>query len=172
MVHIKQRNDVLDDIIHDAKKHPQGWKAVYGNNTTHLSQDYYIFHPNSGIYLIKEYHKNPFVVKGIGGKIARKIDDEIEANLAPPSGQFGILQADMIRLAKHLKQGMSPRHILSQALSGDDDTLGLKIPLRGHVNASQPSFSSLRHILAQKQSKIDETFGKLATEDGLYRGYD
>jgi hypothetical protein len=172
MVTIKPRHEILDDIIRDAKKHPQGWKAVYGNNAAQLSQDYYLFHPSSGIYLIKEYHKNPFVIRGLGGKIARKIDDDIEAHLTSSSGKFGILQADMLRLADHLKQGMSPSHIFQQALLGHDDTLGLTVPLRGHMNTSQPSFSSLREILATKQAKIDETFGKLATTDGLYRGYD
>jgi len=79
MVKIKKRNEILNDVIRDGKKYPKDWKAVFGKDDKNLSRDYYIFNPNTGIYLLKEYEKNPYEIKGIGGKIARHVDEHIEA---------------------------------------------------------------------------------------------
>lgn len=74
---IKSRNAILTDIIRDGKQHPNGWSATFGNDPESFSHDCYMFHPSVGIYLIKEYDKNPYEVKGVGSKIARHIDDDI-----------------------------------------------------------------------------------------------
>jgi len=66
-VKIKLRNEILNDVIRDGKKYPKEWKAVFGKDKTSLSRDCYIFNPNVGIYLLKEYEKNPFETKGLGG---------------------------------------------------------------------------------------------------------
>jgi len=94
-VEIKSRREFLDNVIRDAKKHPKGWKAVFGKDKERLSRDYYIFNPNTGIYLLKEYQKNPFDVRGIGGKIARHVDEDIEADISKYAGDFGIIQGDI-----------------------------------------------------------------------------
>ena len=58
---IKTRNEILNDVIRDGKKHPKDWKAVFGKDNKSLSKDYYIFNPNIGIYLLKEYDKKNLV---------------------------------------------------------------------------------------------------------------
>ena len=75
---VKTRIETLNDVIKDAKKHPTGWKAIFGKDNNRLSNDYYIFNQKSGIYLLKEYQKNPFELKGVGGKIARYVDEDVE----------------------------------------------------------------------------------------------
>jgi len=64
-VKIKSRNNLLNDIIKDAEKYPKDWKAVIGKDENRFSNDYYIFNPNTGIYLLKEYQKNPYEIKGM-----------------------------------------------------------------------------------------------------------
>jgi len=59
-VQIKSRNVILNDIIKESKKHPKGWNAAIGRDQRLLSNDYYIFNPNVGIYLMKEYQKSPY----------------------------------------------------------------------------------------------------------------
>ena len=88
----KPRNEILNDIIKDSKKFPEGWKAASGKDKKLFSTDYYIFNPNIGIYFLKEYQKNPFQVTGIGTKIARRIDDDIEEEINKNSEDFGIIQ--------------------------------------------------------------------------------
>jgi hypothetical protein len=127
---IKNRNEVLNDIIRDGKKHPTGWNAVFGRDLKRMSHDYYLFNPDIGIYLLKEYQKNPFQIKGVGGKIARHIDDDIESNITKNMGNFGIIQGDIRKILKNLEKGMHPKKILDAAIKGKKD-LGINVPVRG-----------------------------------------
>jgi len=156
-VEIKSRREILDDVVRDAKKHPKGWKAVFGKDKERLSQDYYIFNPNTGIYLLKEYQKNPFNVRGIGGKIARHVDEDIEATISKYAGDFGIIQGDIKKISKNILKGIHPQDIFDSAIKGENEDMGISMPMRGHVSSSKDSFNS--------------KFEKMATDDGLYDSY-
>ena len=166
---IKSRNEILNDIIRDAGKHHNDWTAIFGKDKERLSRDYYIFNPNIGIYLLKEYQKNPFELKGIGSKIARHVDEDIEAEISKHAGDFGIIQGNIRRIAKNLEKGIHPQKIFDAALKGKD--LGIRMPVRGHASASEDSFTNLYNMLSTKQKRLDSKFEKLATDDGLYTSY-
>lgn len=168
---IKSRNEVLNDIIRDAKKYPKDWKAAFGKDKERLSHDYYIFNPNIGIYLLKEYQKNPFEVKGIGGKIARCIDEDIENEITKYASDFGIIQGDIRRILKNLKKGIHPQKIFEAAVEGRGKSLGISIPVRGQASSSDDSFVNLHNTLSTKQKRLDEKFEKMASDDGLYSYY-
>lgn len=168
---IKTRLEILNDVIRDAKKHPKGWKAVFGKDKERLSQDYYIFHPNIGIYLLKEYYKNPFEVKGIGGKIARYVDDEIDNEISKYSNNFGIIQGDIQKILKNVEKGIPPQKILDAAIKNKGKKYGMSIPLRGQSSASEDSFKNLHNTLSNKQKKLDSKLEKTASNDGLYSSY-
>ena len=167
---IKSRSNLLNDVIRDAKKYPKGWKAVIGKDENRFSNDYYIFNPNTGIYLLKEYQKNPFEIKGIGGKIARYVDDNIENEISKDSSDFGIVKSDSLKIAKNLRNGASFEKILNSAVVGKD--MGISIPMRGYASSSKNSYTNIRKELLNKQKKIDSNFEKIASEDGLYSSYD
>ena len=168
---IKSRHETLHDVIRDAKKQPKGWKAIFGKDKERLSHDYYIFHPNIGIYLLKEYHKNPFEIKGVGGKIARSVDDEIDNEISKYSNNFGIVQGDIRKILKNVKQGVPPQKILDAALENKGKKYGMNIPLRGQSSASENSFNNLHNTLSNKQKKLDSKLEKIASNDGLYNSY-
>jgi hypothetical protein len=167
---IKSRSNLLNDIIRDAKKYPKGWKAVIGKDENRFSDDYYIFNPNSGIYLLKEYQKNPYKVKGIGGKIARYVDDNVENEISKFASDFGIIKSDILKISNNLKKGISFENILNAAVKGKD--MGLSMPMRGQASASKENFNNVRNEFLNKQKRIDINFEKIASEDGLYNSYD
>ena len=171
MVNIKSRNEILNDVIKDGKKHPKNWKAVFGRDDKRLSRDYYIFNPKIGIYLLKEYEKNPYEIKGIGGKIARRIDEEIEADISKKAGDFGILQGDFRKIIKNLDKGIKPEKIFDEAIKGKQD-LGLSIPIKGRASTSKDTFNSIHNIYYKEQVRIDKKLEKMALEDGLYKSYE
>lgn len=168
---IKNRNEVLNDVIRDGKKHPKGWKAILGEDRSRFSRDYYILNRETGIYFLKEYEKNPFEIKGIGGKIARRVDDEIEAEISKKSGDFGIIQGDFQKILKNLEKGINPDKIFNEAIKGKKD-YGLKIPVRGKASSSKEAFDNIRNNLSDKHKKIDSKVEKMASDDGLYKSYD
>ena len=167
---IKSRSNLLNDVIRDAKKYPKSWKAVIGKDENRFSNDYYIFNPNTGIYLLKEYQKNPFEIKGIGGKIARYVDDNIENEISKYSSDFGIVKSDILKISSNLRKGTSFEKILNAAVDGKD--MGISMPMRGYASSSKNSYANIRKELLNKQKKIDSNFEKIASEDGLYSSYD
>ena len=169
-MNVKPRSKVLEDIIREAKKYPDGWKAVLGKDYMRLSSDYYIFHPEVGLYLLKEYGKNPYALKGVGGKIARHIDEDIITSISDYSGNFGVIQGDIRKIISNIERGITPHKILSAALEGKD--MGLSIPLRGKASSEEKNYQQMREIISSKQKKIDREFEKLAENEGLYRSYD
>jgi hypothetical protein len=169
-VNIKPRHDILTDIIRSAKHHPRGWTATFGQDTDAFSHDCYLFHPDIGIYLLKEYHKNPFEVKGVGVKLARHLDDDIEEQITTASGGFGIIQGDLKKILANINKGISPERIFTSALSGKD--LGIKIPIQGHASTSEDTFYSLNTTFSPQQKKLRTSVKKMAADDGIYTSYD
>ena len=168
---IKTRNEILNDIISDGKKHPAGWKAVFGNDKKRMSRDYYLFNPNIGIYLLKEYQKNPFQIKGVGGKIARHIDEDIEERITKNAGGFGIVQGDIQRILENLEKGIHPKKIFNAAIKGNKN-LGLSMPIKGSASESEDVFNNIHNNFLTKQKKLDNKFEEIVIEEGLYKSYD
>ncbi len=168
---IKKRNEILNDVIHEGKKFPDGWNAISGKDKKRLSRDYYLFHPKAGMYLLKEYRKNPFQINGVGGKIARKIDQDIETDFKKNQGDFGIVQGNFQKILKNLEKGIKPQSILDSAIHRKKD-LGIKIPVRGKVNSSKKVFENIDMNKNKNKKKIDNKFEKIAYDDGLYKGFD
>jgi hypothetical protein len=166
----KSRNEILNDIIKDSKKFPDGWKAASGKDKKLFSTDYYIFNPNIGVYLLKEYQKNPFQITGIGTKIARHIDDDIEEGINKKSEDFGIVQGNIHKIINNIEKGIHPHKIFEEGLKGKD--LGITIPVRGKVLTSENTFDYLHKMFESKQKKINEKFEKMATDNGVYSSYD
>ncbi|PNX47226.1 MAG: hypothetical protein BV459_04855 [Thermoplasmata archaeon M11B2D] len=169
-VKIKPRNDILKDIIRDGKKHPNGWHAAFGKDPSLFSHDCYIFHPHIGIYLLKEYNKNPFEVKGVGSKLARHIDDDIQEQMSRKSGDFGIIKGDIQKIFLNIQRGIPPQQILSSALQGDD--LGLTIPVQGRASTSIDTFHSLKNVFSHQQRKLETHLKKMVSDDGLFTSYE
>lgn len=167
---IKNRNEILSDIIKDAEHHPKNWKAVFGKDRCQLSSDYYIFHPHVGLYFLKEYEKNPYVHKGVGGKIARHVDDDLEKSIMKFSSDFGIIQGDIHKIASNISKGIHPNNIINAAIKGKD--MGLRIPLRGKISHENESYTSLKENLKPSRKKVDTAFEKMAKKDGLYQSYE
>jgi hypothetical protein len=167
---IKSRNEVLNDIIRDAKKFPKGWKATFAKDDTSFSHNYYIFNPDIGVYHLKEYHKNPFHIKGLGAKIARHIDDDIEEALLRNTSDFGIVQENIQKILRNIERGIPPQKIFDAALQGKD--LGLSIPVRGKASASKDTFTHLQTVLSSKQKSLDSKFEKMMVDDGVYTSYE
>jgi len=168
-VKIKSRNEILDDIIKDSKKYPKGWKAAFGKDNNLFSHDCYIFNPNTGIYLIKEYQKNPFQAKGVGTKIARYIDEDIQEKIHEKSGDFGIIQGNIQKIIKNIDRGVHPQKIFEEGLKGHD--LGIKVPVKGKASTSKDAFNYLQGAFSSKQKRLNSKFEKMVSDDGIYNSY-
>ena len=74
---VRDWQDILSDVADDGVD-AEGWRAVAGQRRRGVGEDLYLGHPQSGVYQLKTYAKNPYEVKGVGSRVARKIDDELD----------------------------------------------------------------------------------------------
>ncbi|MFD1646199.1 hypothetical protein [Haloarchaeobius litoreus] len=74
---VRDWDDIVADVVESGAE-PEGWRAVAGDRANGLGEDLYLGHPNSGVYHLKTYAKNPFEVHGVGTRVARRLDDELE----------------------------------------------------------------------------------------------
>jgi len=91
---VRDWDDIVRDVV-ESNVEPDGWRAVGGNRANGIGEDLYIAHPGVGAFQIKTYAKNPYQVDGVGARVARRVDDELDP-LFPSeerqSGLFGVQQ--------------------------------------------------------------------------------
>lgn len=167
---LKNRDELLSDIINQGKKHPTGWMASFGKNPHHLSEDCYLLHPNIGLFYLKEFQKNPFQQIGIGGKIARKIDDDLTEELRKESQQFGIIQGDIKKIAHNMKKGVTPHEIIQGMF--EDKNKGMSMPVKGNATSSKDAITNFKDHGKNNQNKINDKFKKIARDEGFYSSYE
>jgi hypothetical protein len=120
--------------------------------------------------LLKEYNKNPFEVKGMGLKLARRIDEDIEEQITKKSGDFGIIQGDIQKILRNMNKGIPPQQIFNSAVNGGD--LGITIPVQGKASTSKDTFHSIKSTFHSHQKKLETCFEKMVSEDGIYKSYE
>lgn len=91
---IRDWDDILQEVV-ESDVDPDGWRALGGDRRRGLGEDLYLAHPRVGAFQLKTYAKNPYQVDGVGARIARRVDDDVEP-LFPTkessSGLFGVQQ--------------------------------------------------------------------------------
>jgi hypothetical protein len=88
---IRDWQDVLEDVV-ESDAQADRWRAAAGDRRRGIGEDMYLGHPDVGVFQIKTYARNPYEVEGVGSRVARQVDDEIEP-LFPGSdagGRFGV----------------------------------------------------------------------------------
>jgi hypothetical protein len=87
---VRDWDDIVEEVV-DSGVDPDGWRAVAGDRRQGLGEDFYLGHPSRGVYHLKTYAKNPFEVKGVGSRVARKVDDGLEDFLpGDDAGRFAV----------------------------------------------------------------------------------
>ena len=106
---IRDWQDVLAEVV-EADADPQGWRAVGGDRRRGIGEDLYLAHPGVGVFQLKTYAKNPFEVRGVGSRVARRVDEDLDP-LFPEqgTGRFGVSPAiddedDAERAARDLEE--------------------------------------------------------------------
>jgi len=88
---IREWQDILEDVT-DRDVDPTGWRALAGDRAGGVGEDMYLAHPRAGVFVLKTYAKNPYEVRGVGTRVARKVDDEIGSFLPDEKtgGRFAV----------------------------------------------------------------------------------
>jgi hypothetical protein len=90
---VRDWQDIMEEVV-ESDADPEGWRAVGGDRAGGIGEDLYIGHPGAGVFQVKTYAKNPYEVQGVGARVARRIDDELDPLFpgADAGGHFGVQQ--------------------------------------------------------------------------------
>jgi len=89
---VRDWQDVLADVI-EADRDPEGWRAVAGQRQRGVGEDLYLGHPAAGVFHLKTYAKNPYELQGVGTRVARRVDEDLDPLLprrADDDGRFAV----------------------------------------------------------------------------------
>ena len=181
---IREWQDVVADVI-ERDVDPQGWRAVGGVRARGVGEDIYFGHPRAGLFQIKTYAKNPFEVRGVGARVARRLDDEIGSFLPEDdgTGRFAIrggIDGDedaLRRKANHLEETLKA-HADAPTRPADlfDDVMAvLESPAYGPMefdHRERPdALAEMTDSFEEAERLLDAELDDLIDEDGVGRGF-
>jgi hypothetical protein len=174
--------DVLSDVV-ESKADPKGWRAVSGNRRRGIGEDLYIGHPRAGVFQVKTYAKNPFEVKGVGSRVARRLDDEIDPLFPSEVGgrfavQRGARDEDEARatagrveevLRTHADAPTTGEALFEDVMEAmDSPAFG---PMEYDRYGRPDRMDELSETFEEAEELLEAEFDDLVDDDGVDRGF-
>lgn len=179
---VRDWQDILSDVV-GSNAAPEHWRAVAGDRHRGVGEDMYLGHPDAGVFQLKTYAKNPFEVKGVGGRVARRIDEDLDP-LFPTDGggRFGIQPAiedesQAEKTARGLEEVIKTH---ADAPTTPDalfeDVMGaLDSPAYGPVEYDQydrpDALDDLSNTFEEAEQLLEADFEDIIDTDGVDRGF-
>ena len=88
---VRDWQDILGDVV-ESDADAGDWRAVAGDRRGGPGEDVFLGHPSVGVYQLKTFAKNPYEVQGVGARVARSVDEDLDP-LFPDGdsgGRFGV----------------------------------------------------------------------------------
>ncbi|WP_336359732.1 hypothetical protein [Haladaptatus sp. ZSTT2] len=150
---VRNWQDILEDVV-ESGADAGDWRAVAGNRNRGLGEDLYLGHPKAGVFQLKTYAKNPFEVKGVGTRVARRIDDDLEPFFPNErvGGRFGIQSP--IEESKAERTGKELTEILKAHADAPTTPNALFEDVMGALDS--PAFGPLEFDHTERSAKLDE----------------
>lgn len=182
---VRDWQDILEDVA-ESDADPDGWRAVAGDRRRGLGEDLFLGHPDVGVYELKTYTKNPREVRGVGGRVARRIDEDIEPLLPGRDGDNGGLFAvrnppededHASEMATRLEETV---RVHAEAPTTPDDFVtdvmdALESPAFGPMeyefDGRPDALDDLTDEFADADELLTEDLDDLVEEDGVGRGF-
>ena len=152
---VRDWQDILGEVIEESDDR-DGWRALAGQRSGGVGEDLYLGHPAAGLYQLKTYAKNPYEVRGVGARVARKIDGDIDPLLpgreeAP--GRFGVRRPpedeDQAKdMAKRLEEAVK---VHADAPTTPDDFFDDVMEA-----LDSPAFGPMEFELADRPERLDD----------------
>ncbi|MFB6090977.1 MAG: hypothetical protein ABEJ97_07955 [Halobellus sp.] len=182
---VRDWQDILADVT-DAGVDPDGWRAVAGDRPDGLGEDLYLGHPDAGVYALKTYAKNPTELRGVGGRVARRIDEGLEPLLPSQdrdeAGRFAVQsppedEDHAETMARRLEETVK---VHAEAPTGPEDFFedvmdALDSPAFGPMDyefdGRPDRLDRLREEFEDAEELLSKDLDDLVEEDGVGRGF-
>lgn len=179
---VRDWTDILKDVV-ESSAEPTDWRAVAGQRDQGVGEDLYLAHPATGVFQLKTYAKNPFEVKGVGAKVARSVDEDLDplfpqdrnqrfaVQTPPESEQEAQRIANRVEtvIETHAEAPTSPDALF------DDVMEALESPAFGPLefdHRDRPGeLDELATTFEEAESLLDTELSELIEEDAVDRGF-
>lgn len=181
-MHVRDWQDIVSEVI-DRDVDPDEWRAVAGTRPRGIGEDLYLGHPHAGLYQVKTYAKNPFRVKGVGTRVARKLDDDIGSFLPDETAsRFAVQQAptdesDAKSKARKLEETVKAH---AEAPTTPDDLFADMMeaiespaygPMEYEFSGRPDGMERLASTFTDAEELLEAEFEDLIHDDGIDRGF-
>jgi hypothetical protein len=181
---VRDWDDILADVTEDSNE-PDGWRAVGGRRAGGVGEDVYLGHPATGLFHLKTYAKNPFEVRGVGTRVARKVDGDVEPLLPDTDDEVGRFAVRTPPEDEDEAESMATRleetlKVHAEAPTGPDDLFddvmsALDSPAFGPMEfepTDRPDgLDDLAETFADADDVLDAELDDLIEDDGVDRGF-
>jgi hypothetical protein len=179
---VRDWQDILDDVV-ESTADPADWRAVAGDRANGIGEDLYLGHPDAGVYHLKTYAKNPFEVHGVGSRVARRVDEDIDPFLPTDDhGRFAVNRPptdedDAEEKASTLEQVLRAHADAptTPAALFDDVMETLDSPAFGPMNYAfddrPDALDDLADTFEDAEELLDSELEDLVEADGTKRGF-
>jgi hypothetical protein len=179
---VRNWDDILQEVV-ESDAEPAGWRAVGGDRRGGIGEDLYVAHPGVGAFQLKTYAKNPFEVDGVGARVARRVDEDVDP-LFPDEdsgGLFGVQepvedeatakqQAQELEsvVQTHADAPTTPRAMLEDVMDAlDSPAYG---PMEFDSHGRPASMNRLTDTFEEAESVLDREFEDIVDEN-VERGF-
>ncbi len=180
---VRDWQDILADVADDSTD-PDGWRAVAGSRREGLGEDLYFGHPSVGVYHLKTYAKNPRDLRGVGTRVARRVDDDLGPLLpdAESPGRFAVrrppedeteAKAVATRLEEtlkvHAETPTEPDHLFRDVMEAvDSPAFG---PMEYAFDGRPDELDELGETFEEAEELLSAELDDLIDDDDVDRGF-
>ncbi|XVH31763.1 hypothetical protein ACNS7O_00880 [Haloferacaceae archaeon DSL9] len=180
---VREWQDILEDVV-ESSTDSEGWRAVAGRRRTGVGEDLFLGHPNAGVYQLKTYAKNPYDLKGVGARVARRVDEDIDPLLPnrEAGGRFALRrppedEAAAESMAKQLEETVkvhadaptTPDDFFTDVMDAlDSPAFG---PMRYGFDGRPERLDSLSETFEDADELLTAELDDLIDDDEIGRGF-
>ncbi len=180
---VRDWQDILQEVA-DKNVEPAGWRAVGGDRSSGVGEELFLAHPAVGVYQLKTYAKDPFTVRGVGSRVARSVDEDIDPLLPQEeAGRFAVQtppesESDVKTRATRLESVLETH--AESAAEADPDAVfedlmhALDSPAFGPMDFDQygrpEQLDALNDLFDETTELLDAELSELVDDDDVGRG--
>jgi hypothetical protein len=181
---VRDWQDILEDVA-DESTDPEGWRALGGRRARGVGEDLYLGHPGVGVFHLKTYAKNPYDVKGVGARVARRVDGDLDPLLPSEEeapGRFAVQtppedEDQAATMAKRLEETLK---VHAEAPTSPDDLFDDLMeavespafgPMEYDLRDRPDPLEDLASTFEEAEDVLDTELDDLIDDDEVGRGF-
>ncbi|SDM45479.1 hypothetical protein SAMN04487949_1719 [Halogranum gelatinilyticum] len=152
---VRDWTDILRDVT-ESSGDPEDWRAVAGQRRGGVGEDLYLGHPSVGVFQLKTYAKNPYDVKGVGARVARKVDGDIDPLLPKRDDSTGRFAVQGRPENEDQAKSMAKRLEETVRVHAEAPTTGEDFFTDVMEALDSPAFGPMEFELSERPDRLDD----------------